>query len=152
MIASAPITTDETIGVPKRGLIVHSFEPAGRLLSRLIAKARRIAAACTASAQTMTAMTTATRMTEPPSGPSTARMRFWRPPRLEKAGSLRSGADMSANSRISPPSRNEKNSARRIAFGAFFRGSCDSSASELAVSNPYMTYSEANMATRKAPA
>ena len=46
---------------------------------------------------------------------------------------------MSANSRIRPPRRKEKNSARRIAFGAFLRGSWDSSASDDAVSNPYMT-------------
>ena len=44
---------------------------------------------------------------------------------------------------------NEAITARRIAVGAVRRGSTVSSPSELAVSNPYMTYALAMDATRK---
>ena len=44
-----------------------------------------------------------------------------------------------ASRMIRPPMTNDAIRARRIARGAFLRGLCDSSPSELAVSKPYIT-------------
>ena len=87
-----------------------------------------------------------------PSGPhitfSTMDCRL--PSGLPSIGSLRSGVAMTANARMEPPITNEARMARRMALGAVRRGSTVSSPSELAVSKPYMTYSEATDATRNA--
>ena len=65
-------------------------------------------------------------------------MMYCRPPVL-MSGDVMSVTAIIASSRIRPPMMNEAISARRIARGAFLRGLTDSSPSELAVSNPYIT-------------
>ncbi|AIA07129.1 hypothetical protein DC74_6695 [Streptomyces noursei] len=57
-IPTSPITIAGTTGVWNRGLTRASRPDAGRLLSRAIANASRMAAVCTASSQTVIAMTT----------------------------------------------------------------------------------------------
>ena len=62
-----------------------------------------------------------------------------------------SGTDISPNKMTRKPASPAAASARRIAGGAFFRGSRVSSASDPAVSNPYITYALISPATRNAP-
>ena len=98
----------------------------------------RIAAVCTARLQTVIAITTHHRKMSPIVPPRTSSTMNCRPP-TPISGLLMSPTAIIANSRIAPPRKNEATSARRIARGAFLRGLSDSSPSELAVSNPYMT-------------
>ena len=65
-------------------------------------------------------------------------MMYCRPPVLI-SGELMFVTAIIASRMIRPPMMNEAISARRIARGAFLRGLSDSSPSELAVSNPYIT-------------
>ena len=99
--AITPMTTAGTIGVWVFGLTRASFSPNGSALSRAIAKVSRIAAVCTASVQTVTATTMQTRKTLP-SGPHiTCSTMYCRPPLLSPIfGSFRSGADITANTRM----------------------------------------------------
>ena len=149
-IASTPITTAGSTGVPKRGLTLASLDPAGRLLSRAIANIILIPAVCTARTQTVTAMTTVHSSTVPRFLPSVCSTTYCRPS-LARFSSVRSGVAINAISRISPPMTNDATRARRMARGALRRGSTVSSPSEAAVSNPYITYAEASEATRNAP-
>ena len=153
MIAAiTPMTTAGMIGVWVFGFTRASFSPNGSALSRAIAKVSRMAAVCTASVHTVTATTMQTRKILP-SGPHiTCSTMYCRPPLLSPIfGSSRLGADITANTRMAPPITKEARIARRIALGAVRRGSTVSSPSELAVSKPYITYSDASDATRKAP-
>ncbi len=127
-----------------------SFEDAGRLLSRAIANASRTAAVCTASAQTVTAISTHHSIALPAVEPSTSSTMYWRPS-VESCSPLRLDTLISASRRIRPPRTNEATIARMIARGALRVGSRDSSPSEAAVSKPYMTYADASDATRNAP-
>ena len=140
------------IGVCVFGFTLASFSPNGSALSRAIANDSRMAAVCTASVHTVTATTMQTRKILP-SGPHiTCSTMYCRPPLLSPiCGSSRLGADITANTRIAPPMTNEARIALKIAFGAVRRGSTVSSPSELAVSKPYITYSDASDAMRKAP-
>ena len=137
-IASTPTMTAGMIGVFVFGCTRARVSPAGRLLSRAIANIMRIVAVCTARQQTVIAITTDHRKMSPIVLPRTSRMMNCRPP-TPISGLLMLVTDIIANSRIRPPMMNEAISARRIARGAFWRGLSDSSPSELAVSNPYMT-------------
>ena len=111
-----------------------------------------MAAVCTASEHTLTAITMQIRNILPNGPHITCSTMYCRPPLLLAiCGSLRLGADNIANTRIEPPMTKEARMARRIARGAVRRGSTVSSPSELAVSNPYITYPEASDAMRNAP-
>ena len=77
-----PIVTAGTIGVCVFGLTVASFSPNGSALSRAIAKVSRIAAVCTASAHTVTAMTMQTRKIRPTGPPITCSTMYCSPPEL----------------------------------------------------------------------
>lgn len=139
-IATTPTTIAGTTGVLCFGSIRASTDPAGSALSRAIANISRIAAVCTASRQTITAMLMVIRKIRPIVPPATSSSTSCPPPSLlPRRGSARSGAARMMPSRISPPSTNEAITARRIAAGAVRRGSTVSSPSELAVSKPYMT-------------
>jgi hypothetical protein len=71
--AATPISTAGTTGVLRLGSIFASRAPAGRALSRAIANISRIAAVCTASRQTITAMTDGDQEDAMPSGPPSDR-------------------------------------------------------------------------------
>lgn len=150
MTPTTPMTTAGTTGVWKRGLTRARTEPAGRLLSRAMANISRMPAACTASTQTVIAMTTHHRKISPMVEPRTSSTTYCRPP-VDSSFAARSGTDSSAKSRIRPPMMNDATSARRMARGALRVGLWDSSPSDDAVSNPYMTYADASEAVRKAP-
>ena len=137
--ASTPVMTAGTIGVLVFGWTVAMRSPAGRLLSRAMAKAMRIVAVCTARQQTVTAITTQIRKIFPMVSPKTSRMMYCRPPNSPICGALMLPTAIIANRMISPPRMNEAFTARRIASGAVRRGSLVSSPSELAVSKPYIT-------------
>ncbi len=80
--ASTPMVIAGTIGVCVFGLTVASFSPNGSALSRAIANVSRIAAVCTASVHTVTAITMQIRKTVP-SGPHiTCSTMYCRPPVL----------------------------------------------------------------------
>ena len=139
-VAMTPISTAGMTGVLRTGSIRASVAPAGSALSRAMANISLIAAVCTASAHTVTAMVIEIRKTVPSVPPITCSRMSWPPPVFwPRAGSARSGAASTQNSRISPPMTNEATTARRIAVGAVRRGSTVSSPSELAVSKPYIT-------------
>ena len=144
-IASAriPMMTAGSTGVWNRGWTLASRDAAGRLLSRAIAKASRIAAVCTARAQTVTAISTHHSIALPAVEPSTSRTTYCRPS-VVNCSPVRLETLISASSRMSPPRANEATRARRIARGALREGSRDSSPSDAAVSKPYMTYAEAS--------
>ncbi len=146
------MSTAGTTGVRRVGCTFASRDAKGRLLSRAIANIIRMVAVCTARQHTVIATTIEARKTLPSSGPAACRSTCCSPPLLEAScGSARSSTAISPKSRISPPSTNDATTARTIARGAVRRGSTVSSPSELAVSNPYMTYPDASAATRKAP-
>ena len=80
--AITPMTMAGMIGVCVLGLTRASFSPNGSALSRAMANVSRIAAVCTASVQTVTAMTMQTRKILP-SGPHiTCSTMYCRPPLL----------------------------------------------------------------------
>ena len=66
-------------------------------------------------------------------------------------GEWMSGTAISASTMTRKPASPATASARMIAGGACRRGSCVSSASDPAVSNPYRTYALVSAATRRAP-
>lgn len=105
-----------------------------------MAKVNRIAAVWTASVHTVTATTMQTRNTLPSGPHMTCSTMYCRPPLLSPIlGSFKSGADITANTRIAPPMTKDARMARRMALGAVRLGSTVSSPSELAVSKPYIT-------------
>lgn len=134
----------------KRGLTRAISEDPGRLLSRDIAKASRIAAVCTASAHTVTAISTHHSIALPAVGPSTSSTMYCRPS-VDSFCPFRLETLISASSSTRPPRTNEATIARMMARGALREGSRDSSPSEAAVSKPYITYADASEATRNAP-
>lgn len=98
----------------------------------------------------MIATNTTNKKIRPIAGPSASVSRYCRPI-VPSSGARMLPTAISANRMINPPSTNDATSARRIALGALRCGSTDSSPSDAAVSNPYMTYEDAMAAIRNAP-
>ncbi len=145
-----PITIDGTSGVLDRPCTRAMTDANGSRPSRPIVKIMRIPPVCTARLHTVIAMIESIRKTLPTVPPSVALTRYGSPDVFSCLAWM-FGTDISPNRMTSRPAMPAAVSARMIAGGACRRGSCVSSASDPAVSNPYITYALISPATRKAP-
>src|SRR5215469_14920517 len=122
----------------------------GSFPSRAIANITRTVPVCTASVHTKIANATSHRKIRPSLAPSTDLTTCGNPPSADaNIGSRRSGAARRVNNSTRRPDSPAAPSACRIARGARRRGSCVSSASEPAVSKPYITYDAVSAAAAR---
>src|SRR5690242_15581117 len=149
-IVSRPMTIDGTSGVLDLPCTFAMAEANGSRLSRPIVKIIRIPPACTARLHTVIAISESIRNRLPIVLPNVALTRYGSP-EVPSSLAWMSGVDITPNKMTRNPATPAAISARRIPGGAFFRGSRVSSASDPAVSNPYITYALISPATRNAP-
>src|SRR5262245_958540 len=140
-IALTPTTIAGSTGVRSRDDTRASAAEHGRQPSRDIANTRRTAPACTASAHTNIANSTSESTTRPNGTPSAPVTIDGRPPSMRpSSGASSAPAAISADTSRKKPSTPAAPAPWRNARGAVRPGFAVSSASDPAVSNPYITY------------
>src|SRR6266704_2279351 len=145
---STPMTIEGTSGVLDLPCTLAMAEANGSRLSRPMVKIIRMPPACTARLHTVMAMSESIRNRLPIVLPSVALTRYGSP-EVPSALAWMSGVAISPNKMTRNPATPAAISARRIPGGAFFRGSRVSSASDPAVSKPYITYALISPAAEK---